>query len=287
MANRAIGSRKTMTAAPMALTPTLDEILEALPREARIADFGGWRAPNPHATHVVDWLPWETRGMREDQTAPLPGEKFTRETWMQANFLAPDFRLPIEDDFFDLGICSQTIEDLSNPEPLVREMNRVCRAGYLEGPSRLAEQTVGIRDRITSLPGHPHHHWILEAEAGGLTFFEKTASVPPGDNTTRFPLLLTEKLLQSGMYSRTVHCYWKGSLRVRFVRGTEAWQAARSFRDRHPGAGALMLRDRVTRAIRGLKHGYYWRNPEGRTIDDWKRIVEASRKYSSIPLDSK
>ena len=65
--------------------------LERLPTTAKILDVGGWFIPCPLATHVVDIMPWETRGAKL-QLNPLPGERFTKETWFQVDCLNPSIR---------------------------------------------------------------------------------------------------------------------------------------------------------------------------------------------------
>lgn len=111
-----------------------------------ILDVGGWFAPERRVTHVIDLMPWETRGARLTLT-PLPGECFTKDTWFQADFLQPDFNLPFADQSFDLALCGHTIEHLVAPEKILLELQRVARRGRIECPSRLAEQTVSLRDR--------------------------------------------------------------------------------------------------------------------------------------------
>lgn len=86
----------------------------------RVLDVGGWFKPNNSATHVVDLMPYETRGAAL-HLDPHPGERFKKDTWFQANFLDSDFRLPFEDDYFDFVTCGHTVEDLTDPIPLLSE----------------------------------------------------------------------------------------------------------------------------------------------------------------------
>ncbi len=135
-------------------------------------DLGGWFLPEPRATHVVDLMPWATRRAKLSLER-LGDERFSSETWYQADFLKPGFQLPFADKSFDLVICGHTVEDLADPAPLLLEMARVGKRGVIECPSRFSEQTKGIRNRETSACGHPHHHWIVESVAGTLLLHSK------------------------------------------------------------------------------------------------------------------
>ena len=245
-----------------------------------ILDVGGWFAPERRATHVIDLMPWETRGARLTLT-PLPGECFTKDTWFQADFLQPDFKLPFADQSFDLALCGHTIEDLVSPEKLLRELQRVARRGRIECPSRLAEQTVGLRDRKSALAGHPYHHWIVDVEDGGLTLHSKSDSALDHD-ATLVPLLFTERYVFHNRRLREVDFDWKGNISHRFVHGDACRERAREF------AAALNIprhireRDRLMRGARRLRG--YLRGQVSEDFSWWTNILEASRPYSRIKL---
>lgn len=268
----------------MAAQIRLNQHLEALSAEARVCDFGGWRSPNPAATHLVDLFPYETRGLRDHQPAPLPGEKFTRDTWTQANFLDPQLHLPFEDGYFDFGICTHTIEDLDDPEPLLREIRRVCRAGYLKSPSRLAEQTIGVRDRMTSRPGHPHHRWIVDVEDGQLLFWRKEDSLAGPRRQVLVPLRTTERLGNSPSGAREVGFLFEESFDWRLIWGEEARRRAEDFVQSLSVPPADYLVDGAVRFLRGLKYRAKNNHSDARDLRRWREVLERSRKYSKIPL---
>jgi len=139
-------------------------------------------------------MTYETRTKRLN-LAPLPEECFSRDTWHQADFLDPQLKLSFPDEFFDFTVCGHTVEDLETPDPLLSELRRVSLAGYIETPSRLAEQTRGVRDRITATQGHPHHHWIVEAEGNSLLLSAKSLSLQGLNQDLAVPLRSYETMI--------------------------------------------------------------------------------------------
>jgi SAM-dependent methyltransferase len=246
----------------------------------RILDLGGWFKPEPRATHVVDFMPWETRGT-ELNLAPRPGERFSKATWLQADFLDANFRLPFADGYFDLVLCGQTVEDLASPENLLKEMQRVAAEGVIECPSRLMEQTLGSRDRRSRLPGHPHHHWIVESNAGELVLYSKAAS-GLSSAAELVPLAFTERFRAAHPGSEIVSHHWTGPLRYRLAATAECRERARQFVRQQSISSAQRLSDRALRLARRTRARLQG-NPQ-EDFSWWGRVVELSRPYSSVPL---
>jgi hypothetical protein len=142
-------------------------LLAEIPDDALVLDVGGWAEPFPRADWVLDLMPHETRGL---YGAPVePGaERFTPETWVQRDICLHE-PWPFDDDQFDLVLCAQTLEDVRDPIWVCHELNRVAKAGYVEVPTRLAEQSAGMEG---TWPGWSHHHWICDPthDPLGLTF---------------------------------------------------------------------------------------------------------------------
>ena len=241
-----------------------------------ILDVGGWFKPEARATHVVDLMPWETRGVSLNLKT-LPGEQFTKDTWFQSDFLSPGFQLPFGDKSFDLVICGQTVEDLADPSALLTEMQRVGRAGFIESPSRFSEQTAGLRDRESQLPGHPHHHWIAEVEGGGLVLYSKKDSLSESSRSL-IPLCFFEE----SKLTRNINMTWKEVLSFRLVRGEECLTRARQTVEDLKIPKLDRLRDIGLRLFRRQRSR--WKGKKGENFSWWKEIVEKSRPYSSIPL---
>jgi SAM-dependent methyltransferase len=250
--------------------------LAALPDDARVLDLGGWFCPLPRATHVADAMPYQTRLGRLN-LVPLPGERFTADTWMLTDFTAPDFRLPVPDKFFDFAFCGQTVEDLTTPEPLLREMRRVARAGVVESPSRLTEQSVGVRDRITSCCGHPHHAWVLDTTDDRLELSPKAATDALPRTHYALPLLTFERLVGAGA-EQNLHFAWNDSFDWRLLSAAEARVRAAEFYRISAPTHSERLTDPVIRRLRGLK----WRL-RGRRADNpsaWlQEMIELSAPY--------
>ncbi len=264
------------------MTSLLSSQLSAMPVGAKILDAGGWFNPCLAATHVVDLMPYESRRGRLNLD-PLPGERFSKATWCQAEFLRPDLRLPFPDGHFDFSLCTQTIEDLTDPIPLLRELERVSRAGYVESPSRLAEQTTGVRDRITNRAGHPHHHWIVDAMPGLLELSPKSALAGLAPNRFAIPLRVYERLTQRDSGAGLCQLAWERKLVCRVVIDRVAQGLDVDFCARVRVSSTERWQDRATRQLRGVKWRWLRRQRDDPTAW-WQEMLRISRPYSAIPL---
>jgi SAM-dependent methyltransferase len=246
-----------------------------------ILDVGGWAKPEPRATHVVDRLPWETRGVRLN-LKQLPGEFFSKETWHQADFLASDFTLPFADKYFDLVICGQTVEDLADPSKLLSEMRRVGKAGFIESPSRISEQTAGIRDRERKQTGHPHHQWIVDVENGGLVLYSKEDSRLDSPASV-VPLMFYEQIVATrGDSFSKLSFSWHNEFSFRCVRGEECARRAKEAVASLHISPLLRVKDSLLRFARRARSRIRGRASEDFTW--WRDIVEQSRPYSTMEL---
>lgn len=264
------------------MTPLLSSRLRALPEGARILDAGGWFNPCMAATHVVDLMPYETRRGRLNP-APLAGELFTKATWSQAEFTRDDLRLPFPDGFFDFSICTQTIEDLTDPTLLLRELRRVSRAGYIESPSRLSEQTTGVRDRITNLHGHPHHRWIVDASAGLLELGPKAALDGLEQDRFTIPLRVYERETQGDSDKALCQLSWEQEFAFRALSNEEARARAMAFCAGLRISAAERWQDALIRSLRSVKWRWLRRQQEDPSAW-WQEMLRLSRPYSTVPL---
>jgi hypothetical protein len=222
------------------------ERINALPSDAVVLDVGGWAKPLPRADWVIDLLPYETRG----PYGTLAGgpERFSAATWVERDICDRE-PWPFADGQFDFAVCSHTLEDIRDPVGVCAELRRVARAGYIEVPSRAAEQSLRMQGRCV---GWSHHRWLVDVTDGRIEFVLK-----PHVIHGRPEYQLPEGFAGSLPPEQQVQTlWWDGSLECRervFVGADsmrdyllEAAAAHRPERVRATGAG------RVRRAARGL-----------------------------------
>lgn len=187
------------------LPASAERIARTVDDDALVLDVGGWARPLARADHVLDLLPYETRGgLGTDGEGE---ERFTAASWLQRDVCARE-PWPYADDQFDFATCSHTLEDLRDPVWVCQELSRVARAGYVEVPSRLEEQSYGVHGPWI---GWSHHRWLIGAVEGGLEFVHKphllhareSDHFPPGFHAG---LAAEERVLQ---------LWWEGAFSAR------------------------------------------------------------------------
>jgi Methyltransferase domain len=187
------------------LQASIDRILRELPDEAVVLDIGGWAKPLPRADYVLDYLPYETRGLYDEDTDEI--ERFTEETWTIHDICGRD-PFPFEDDRFDFVVCSHTLEDSRDPVWVCQEIMRVGKAGYIEAPSRLEEQSYAVQGPWV---GWSHHHWMVDVVPGGIEFVFKY-HVMHGRESDHFPGGFHDSLTDE---EKVVTFWWEGAFHVR------------------------------------------------------------------------
>jgi Methyltransferase domain len=204
------------------LETNVDLLLRTIRPEDLVLDVGGWYRPFTRADHVVDLMPYRTRGQGGTQ-GPLP-ERFGPDTWVQADFGGGD-RLPFEDQRFDFVICSHTLEDIRDPVGLVRELSRVGKAGYVETPSALAELTFGIESRRYA--GWYHHRWLVQMQPNRIEFRHKPAFVH-GDRRFHLPKRMSRTLTPAERVSWLI---WEGGLEANEIMDLDMDSVKRDIED--------------------------------------------------------
>lgn len=183
------------------IASSLERILRDVPADARLLDVGGWGKPLRRADVVIDQMPYETRGLYGfDGEEP---ERFSEQTWIQRDICsrAP---WPFGDDEFDFVVCSQTLEDLRDPVWVCSEIVRVGKAGYIEVPSRLEEQSYWIQGPWV---GWGHHHWLVDVFPGRIEFVFKHHIIH-GRPTAHFPAWFGASLPAE---ERVLQLWWEGA----------------------------------------------------------------------------
>jgi hypothetical protein len=148
------------------MLPVSVERINALPDDALVLDVGGWAKPLPRADWVIDLMPYATRG--EYGREPGDPERFTADTWIERDICDRE-PWPFADRRFDFAVCSHTLEDVRDPIWVCAELVRVARAGYIEVPSRAAEQTVNRN----GVAGWSHHRWLVAVGDRRIDFVHK------------------------------------------------------------------------------------------------------------------
>jgi hypothetical protein len=146
------------------LDASAKRIRDMLDDGALVLDIGGWGKPFTRADWVVDQMPYETRGLY-GRDGELP-ERFDAGTWVQRDICDRE-PFPFAGDRFDFVICSHTLEDIRDPIWVCAEINRIGKAGYIEVPSRLEEQTYGVHGPWV---GWSHHRWLVDVTPGRIEF---------------------------------------------------------------------------------------------------------------------
>jgi hypothetical protein len=170
--------------------------------EAVVLDVGGWAKPLLRADWVLDLMPYETRGMYG--TSGSGAERFTADTWIQRDICDHE-PFPFDDEAIDFAICSQTLEDIRDPVWVCSELNRVAKAGYIEVPSRLEEQSFGVHGPWV---GWSHHRWLVDVTPGRIEFVFKPG-VLQGREDCQFPAGFVESLSAE---QRVQTLFWEGEL---------------------------------------------------------------------------
>jgi hypothetical protein len=132
----------------------IDWLCKKIPSDAKVLEIGPGFVPFPRAQMFVDY-----------KELPLPKEQVVS---VDMN-MEP---LPFPDKSFDFIYCRHVIEDMYNPILLLKEMERVGKAGYIETPSPMAELGRGVDGSSPPFRGYHHHHsivWVVEGELRLIT----------------------------------------------------------------------------------------------------------------------
>jgi hypothetical protein len=148
-------------------------LLSGIPEGANVVDVGGGAAPFPRADHVIDALPIESAGLGSDgnsHQALNATPRYNRERWTQLD-LCDRRAWPFADKTFDFAICSHLLEDVRDPTWICSELRRIAKAGNMEEPSRVEEQSKGVENPRHA--GYGHHRWLITKPGEGLRFRHK------------------------------------------------------------------------------------------------------------------
>lgn len=143
------------------------QIEASLSSDALVVDVGGGAAAAARADWVIDALAYDEGGRLLDPQTNGREVRYTRETWVQFD-LCDRQPWPLADKQFDFAICSHLLEDVRDPIWICSELSRIAKAGYIEVPSRVVEQSKGIEHPCFA--GYHHHRWLVSVSDGSLEF---------------------------------------------------------------------------------------------------------------------
>jgi hypothetical protein len=151
-----------------------ERLLRTIPADAKVIDVGGGAAPFPRADYVIDALPFAKLGTGSagniHEKLDLP-PRYSAERWIEAD-LCDRTPWPVPDKAFDFAICSNLLEDVRDPIWICSELQRIAKAGYIEVPSRVVEQSKGVENPRHA--GFYHHRWLVTKDEGRLDFRHKS-----------------------------------------------------------------------------------------------------------------
>jgi hypothetical protein len=236
--------------------PNVQVILSRLRPDDVVLDVGAWACPFNRANIVLDAEPFETRGYY--RTLGLPAwqggkvECFEKESWIQRDLCARE-PWPLADKSVDFAICSHTLEDLRDPLWVCSELIRVARAGYIEVPSRAAEQSRGWE--AARIAGLSHHRWLIDIGDNRITFLMKYHLLH-ADWRYSLPASFLRALPES---RRVQWLFWTGSFEYaeRTIHGSDAQAAElqRFVNARRPYPAALLRASAAAREVSRLARG--------------------------------
>jgi len=148
-------------------------LIASIPDDAKVLDVGGGASPFPRADYVIDALPFAAAGRGSDGDSHRLLEtsvRYKAERWAQLDLCAHR-PWPFADKYFDFAVCSHVLEDVRDPLWICTELQRVAKAGYIEVPSRVEEQSRGVEH--PGYAGYHHHRWLISRTDRGLQFRHK------------------------------------------------------------------------------------------------------------------
>ncbi|WP_129630916.1 class I SAM-dependent methyltransferase [Candidatus Oscillochloris fontis] len=130
------------------------------PATGLVLEIGSGDNPNPRSNVLVDrFLGSDNRERGGDLVVDRP-------------FVVADaHHLPFKDGAFAYAICSHILEHMDEPVQFANELQRTCKAGYIQSPSEIAER----------LFHWSFHRWYVNLEGETLVLHPKEPEEPFGE----------------------------------------------------------------------------------------------------------
>jgi SAM-dependent methyltransferase len=183
-----------------------------IPKAARVLEIGSGGRPHARSTVLTDrFLGDDTQ--REGRTLVRDSRPFV---------LADGQALPFRDHAFDYCICMHVLEHVDDPAQMLREMQRVARAGYIETPTELHDYLFAVPPYTTI------HKSYVNLIGDELVITRKRTEIAEH----RFAHLLDylrredaflERWMEKRPHLFTTQYYWQGEIKWR-VSETSAFE---------------------------------------------------------------
>lgn len=183
---------------------------------ARVLEIGSGGRPHPRSTVLTD------RFLRDD--SQREGRALVRDA--RAFVIADGQALPFRDKAFDYCICMHVLEHVDDPAAMLREIQRVSKAGYIETPTELHDYLFAVAP-YTSI-----HKWYVNRLGNELVLTRKRAEIaehrfaPLLDYLRREDAFL-ERWMEKRPHLFTTQYHWSGTIKFR-VSETSAFEEIRS-----------------------------------------------------------
>lgn len=172
-----------------------------IPGGARVLEIGSGGRPHPQSTILTD------RFLADD--SQREGKRLVRDG--RPIVLADGQALPFRDHTFDYCICMHVLEHVDDPAAMLREMQRVAKAGYIETPAELHDWLFAVPPYTTI------HKWYVNRIRDELLITRKH----PQQAEHRFAPLLDylrrkdaylERWIEKRPHLFTTQFHWTGSI---------------------------------------------------------------------------
>lgn len=175
------------------VTAVVDHVASLIPEGARVLEIGPGHVPFRRANHFVDYV---QRGNLPISICDVANEP-----------------LPFDDKSVDFIYCRHVLEDMFNPFPLLREMERVGKAGYIETPSPIAELCRGVDGGAPPYRGYHHHRFIVWVHGDQVRFVSKYPMV----EYLRIDDDQAAHLLRQSPVNWNTYYLWRGSINWKHI----------------------------------------------------------------------
>ncbi len=183
-------------------------LADRLPADAKVLEIGPGFVPFPRASMFVDYRDLPNISPDKKVSVDLAAEP-----------------LPFGDKSFDFVYCRHVLEDMYNPFPLLAEMGRVAKAGYIETPSPIAEMARGVDGNSPPFRGYHHHRFVIWAHEGELRFVSKYPIV----EYFRFTEEDAVSWLREGPVTWNTHFLWQDKIKFKHHQNGPDFEVTRDY----------------------------------------------------------